>query len=536
MRSQASNSVFIDVLGERVAAALRDADFDAARTAAVEARDLAATPRDMVRAKLWRVQSDYIADPESAVRLALEALADVAMLEDLVLEARLLSVLSRILLATGESQEALEHAMSAVRLIDSADPSEADDLLRARMMAESALGNAHLGLQDTSSALDCCRRAVECARELSDQIALGAALDTVACVEAAISERERDNGNVAAFEHWQREALRHSAQAVRIAREQGHRANEATALNNLVESMTLLGETDQALGLLDEWAKRYPDSLPHVQAHHLDTRGTVCLALGRADEARSWFEKSLGCSTSPPFQLVVTQHLAEAFEQCGDWEAALATYKRFHMLHVHLSAERAQRSARVAAVRLGAERSRMRADFLTRSNEQLQRRAEDLLRLSSEDPLTGLANRRRLEELMALEPNGYCVLLLDIDHFKRVNDDYSHAIGDEVLRCVADLMRQGCRGSDTACRLGGEEFVALLRVSVPGAAADAAERLRLLVANHDWGKVATGLAITVSIGTADADEADRGDDLVALADRRLYIAKNGGRNLVVSTG
>jgi diguanylate cyclase (GGDEF)-like protein len=232
----------------------------------------------------------------------------------------------------------------------------------------------------------------------------------------------------------------------------------------------------------------------------------------------------------------VSEHLAQALEQCSDWQAALAAYKRFHELHLRVSTENAQRSARVAAVRLGTERSKARADMLMRRNEHLQRRTEDLQRLSGEDPLTGLANRRRLEELLRADPQAFCVALIDVDHFKRVNDDCSHAVGDAVLRRLADLLRQGCRDADVPVRLGGEEFVALLRRVSPAAAHAAAERLRLLVAGHDWGSIAPGLSITVSIGVAHGDEASDGDALLALADRRLYIAKRGGRNRVVWTG
>ena len=527
----------IDAWGERVEAALRAADFDAARAAADRARSLAVTPRDQVQALLWRARCDYVAgELELALPLVLAASNGADALVDPGLQATARALLSRCLLSAGDAQEALEHALAAVHLVDAADPAEADALLRPRLVAETALGVVQLSLQDLDSALALCRRAVECARALGDQVALGASIDTVACVHAAIAARERAQGHSTLAERWEREAIRCSAQAVRIAREQGHHDYEATALNNLAESMAVVGEAAQALALLEEWAHRNPNPRPVVRSHHLDTRGSICLALNRPVEARGWFEQALALTASPIFELVVTEHLAEALEQCGEWQAALAIYKRFHELHVRVSAENAQRSARVAAVRLGTERSKARADMLTRRNEHLLRRTEDLQRLSDEDPLTGLANRRRLEELLHDDPQNCCVALIDVDHFKGVNDGYSHAVGDAVLRRLADLLRQGCRGADVPARLGGEEFVALLRRVSPAAAQAAAERLRQLVAEHDWSSVAPGLAITISIGVAHGGEAGDGDALLALADQRLYIAKRNGRNRVVCSG
>lgn len=527
----------IDAWGDRVESALRASDPAAARAAADQARAMASNPHDKVRTTLWQARCDYVVgNLEAAVPLVLEAGSGAEALADAGLEAIARALLSRCLLAAGDPQEALEHALAAARLVESADTAEAGTLLRPRLLAATALGVVYLNLRALDSALDFCKRAAECAQALGDQVALGAAIDTVACVHAAVAARERAEGHAALAERWEREAMRCSDEAVRIAREQGHREYEATALNNLAESMSMVGEATQALELLEVWEQRNPFLPPGIRSHHFDTRGSICLALNRPVEARSWFERALVLAESLVSKLVVSEHLAQALEQCGEWQAALAQYKRFHELHLQVSAERAQRSARVAAVRLGTERSQARAEMLTRRNAHLQRRTEDLQRLSREDPLTGLANRRRLEELLHADPKGCCIALLDVDHFKQVNDGYSHAVGDEVLRCLAGLLRQGCRDADTPARLGGEEFVALLRRVTPAAAQAAAERLRRLVEAHDWSAVAPGLAITVSIGVAHGDEAEDGDALLALADRRLYVAKRGGRNRVVCSG
>ena len=157
------------------------------------------------------------------------------------------------------------------------------------------------------------------------------------------------------------------------------------------------------------------------------------------------------------------------------------------------------------------------------------------------DHLTGLANRRAFHELGTQEvrrwqrqPRPLSLLLIDADHFKRINDQHGHATGDAVLRHLAAALAAGLRGLDTVARLGGEEFVALL----PGTGADGAEALaaRLCVSIAAQPVVVDGRPInaTVSIGVAtmDASVADL-EALVSRADQAMYAAKRQGRNRAV---
>jgi diguanylate cyclase (GGDEF)-like protein len=174
-----------------------------------------------------------------------------------------------------------------------------------------------------------------------------------------------------------------------------------------------------------------------------------------------------------------------------------------------------------------------RATALQRSNETLNRRSEKLRRQALEDPLTGLPNRRRLDQLLASDLRTSSVVLLDVDHFKRVNDEHSHLVGDAVLRVLAQILKANCRQGDTALRFGGEEFALVMEgTSVEGASA-LAERARASIEAHDWAALAPGLAVTASFGAALGSEAATGIELLALADRRLLTAKQNGRNQVV---
>jgi two-component system cell cycle response regulator len=162
------------------------------------------------------------------------------------------------------------------------------------------------------------------------------------------------------------------------------------------------------------------------------------------------------------------------------------------------------------------------------------------LELALTDPLTGLYNQRYLRRhLTGLLEGGHgrelSVLMLDVDHFKSVNDRFGHATGDRVLRLVADTLRSNMRAFDSLARYGGEEFVVLMPGTEPAAAAVAAERLRQAVEHTPVRLEDTQqFKLTVSIGVACAsDQLVSPDQLLNAADLALYAAKRGGRNRVV---
>ncbi|CAN7689217.1 CHASE domain-containing protein [Pseudoduganella sp. LjRoot289] len=170
-----------------------------------------------------------------------------------------------------------------------------------------------------------------------------------------------------------------------------------------------------------------------------------------------------------------------------------------------------------------------------------KRMNDELLMLATTDFLTGLPNRRefmaRLDDEQARLQRDIggqaAVLMLDLDHFKRVNDEYGHATGDAVLRHMAALMRDSQRKIDTLGRVGGEEFAVLLPGADMLAAAAFAERLRQRIAGTPLTVDGHELAVTVSVGIAAMDAADAsGDAALVRADKALYCAKRGGRNRV----
>ncbi len=256
--------------------------------------------------------------------------------------------------------------------------------------------------------------------------------------------------------------------------------------------------------------------------------GRSHLALGEVVAARDGFRRAVALleeSGALDDLQEALEGLSAAEEACGDAAAALAALRRVREI---------ERRKSDAAARAAVVQRELRIE-LARLTSQWARHA-------TQDPLTGLANRRALELWMdgqlprAEQGVPLTVLLMDLDHFKWVNDSFGHAIGDEVLRRVARLVERSCREGDLAVRYGGEEFVLALAGVELDAATAVAERLRSAIAAEDWGVVATGLKVSVSIGVAGAVEAPAATALFSLADRRLYAAKFGGRDRVVAAG
>jgi diguanylate cyclase (GGDEF)-like protein len=181
--------------------------------------------------------------------------------------------------------------------------------------------------------------------------------------------------------------------------------------------------------------------------------------------------------------------------------------------------------------------------------EQLVRQTDELAHAAAVDSLTGMFNRRYLETRLDAEIERsrrtsklVSLLMLDIDVFKAVNDKLGHQRGDAVLRKVADIVRRSVRASDVCTRYGGDEFAVIVPDSNGSDtssehALQTAERIRSRVEAFQWEGLGLpqNLAVTVSVGVAVAEPGEHAEALIGRADQRLYAAKAGGRNRVLST-
>lgn len=161
---------------------------------------------------------------------------------------------------------------------------------------------------------------------------------------------------------------------------------------------------------------------------------------------------------------------------------------------------------------------------------------EKLRALSTTDPMTGIFNRRRMEELLEMEINRakrykipLSLIMFDLDHFKRINDTYGHSAGDYALITLVGIIRENLRKTDYFCRWGGEEFLILTPETDLAQAARLAENIRTVAENHHCEGIGI---VTISIGVAKFEEEDTMDSYMIRVDNALYLAKDKGRNRV----
>lgn len=178
---------------------------------------------------------------------------------------------------------------------------------------------------------------------------------------------------------------------------------------------------------------------------------------------------------------------------------------------------------------------------LHHSHQQIQEQAEQLRELSIRDTLTGLYNRRYFDQqsdLMLKQALRYqrpfSVMIGDIDHFKKINDRFSHAMGDEVLRQIGQLLSSKLRASDIVARYGGEEFVIAFPETTLAQARATCEALRQKIELHPWHELHPELEVTMSMGLATNIDEDDVHTMLKTADGYLYQAKHQGRNRICS--
>jgi diguanylate cyclase (GGDEF)-like protein len=242
----------------------------------------------------------------------------------------------------------------------------------------------------------------------------------------------------------------------------------------------------------------------------------------------------------------IRQSLILLYRQQKRFEEALDFFEHLHEQEKKQFSEASERRFQLLQVREETERHRHQAELERLRNDELaealdearalRREAEHLAR---HDSLTGLFNRRYLDEVLTsfhqrarFDDSPLAVALVDIDDFKRINDDWSHATGDAVLRAVARVLSGELRPTDVLGRYGGEEFLVLLPETTFTEAGVICERLRRAIASHDWSEIASGLAVTISLGVCGDLDVSLPEKRIQAADRSLYRAKASGKNQV----
>jgi len=511
------------------------------------------------RELLAQSEATLARDPAAALTLAREAATALAAATDsgaapdsVALAARIACQSGAASIWLGQYGDAINTLRGALALAQAA---EADDAL-AR--CHNNLGVASMKLGDAVTALDHFDRALELRRQLNDRAGQAATLHNIGIQRRELGDLagardayeqtlvfDRETGDrlgegrtlmsigVLAFQQQRMdEAAQLFGQAVALAAANNDLISLARGYENIASIAIEAGRIDTALADVERGLAA-ADQLgnPEVHADLHATRGKALRVSGRSAEALQAFALAsglLGDAHNKRLAIELDCEISLAREAEGDLAGALQAVRRAFVREREVNTEDARRRLEAIAFRQEVERA--------------QTRAARFERLAHEDELTAVGNRRWLElklrelsdpALLALSP--LSVVLLDIDHFKRINDRLSHAAGDQVLRLFAALLREHCRGQDVAARYGGEEFALLLPHTPLAAARDIAERVRAAVEQHDWSAVHRELAVTLSAGVASASTAAQASDIVTRADAALYRAKAAGRNRIEST-
>jgi diguanylate cyclase (GGDEF)-like protein len=334
-----------------------------------------------------------------------------------------------------------------------------------------------------------------------------------------------------------RRALPHAREALALAPGLAEPFVQVFSRGNLGEVLILLGEDAEGLSLLDQATAeaRERGFGPQVQRMAC-TRAEWLLRHGRAAEALAAMEALCADGATSPSTAARAHHAAwRAARRCGDDARALHHLERVHELERRRSVQQLRAQSEQFITRFEAEQTRREAE---RQRERALSLEADALR----DQLTGLGNRRALAQrlpalLLAAAAQGQplCLVTLDLDHFKQVNDRFGHPLGDRVLVELAHILRANMRTADLVVRTGGEEFLAVLPQTAADGARELCERLRLCIRAHDWSALAPGLRVTASIGIAATPPYDA-TLLTVRSDAALYRAKALGRDRVVCAG
>lgn len=504
--------------------------------------------------------------------------------------ARALVLLATHQMRLGQYETAIstsESALSRHRLLD---PADLTDVLAARIMACGELGLHDEALQAVDECLTAAERsgdpvkrswaknragcaydamgnhgaatellveALALARRADSADALFAALNNLAENGIALAmERHRQNRVQEVDAIARNRAIGRECVAAAEALENAHCYALARGTQGMTEALS--GDIPDGLAAIEEAAAIarahvYPP-LIHLFGLY---RGQALLLAGRVDEAAEQLQQTLVEAREGKdhaVAMVVMRELKCAFQRAGRYREALDQFEELYEHERRNYQQVAQLRARMMAdrlelerARLAADRARLEAELLKVQHEELETEKQRLEDLSAElslhanqDALTGLWNRRYFDARLpqafgSARQHGepLSVALIDIDHFKSINDRFGHEAGDEVLRQVAEMLRGLCRPTDMLARYGGEEFVLLMPGTSEDVGSRVCERLCRGIRRMIWPRVDRQLSVTVSIGLCGVNDLDSTAEALREADRRLYSAKGGGRDRVV---
>jgi diguanylate cyclase (GGDEF)-like protein len=478
-------------------------------------------------ARIAQIEPSMFAD--RVLALALESAHLFGQLGDRVHESLALCLASQEAALRGRNDESIDHALLATQLVESS----AEGL-------HSALAFNYLGIATTCTDSDHARSALLHAADLARRHAGPAAaaqplINLVLC-EFYRAELCLQTGEPLHVDPVARTALDELAQLDRT----GQRVS--ALLPGLPEGLLPKILPWLAIGL-DAYEGRRPqrplelEGLPRAEDLPLSWLSIIVrwiwvrhlLSNQRLDEADAALQTALAeARTQQQARMtLVLQHLqVELLQRSGQLEQALAAFRDFRRTQLALESAGIPIRERVARLQLSWREQQKTLESLKVNTKYLEK-------LSMEDSLTGLANRRCMEQAVESLLAGsdrperlpWSLVMIDVDHFKQINDRFTHLVGDRVLCQLAEAMSTLLQGDDLAVRLAGDEFVLIVFGLTDAQGERFVQRLRAEVARQDWEALCPGLAVTVSIGASQARPRDTPGELMRRCDLKMYADK-----------
>lgn len=401
--------------------------------------------------------------------------------------------------------------------------------LRWQARVLSNIGNIEIQLGNAAAGLELFDQALALRHEIGDHEGAGFDMNNAAFGHIQRARELADGGDHTSCRLEAESALALLDPALAVARANGYKRLEAICLQTMSEAYLAMARPQLALGMAAQFlALGHASSDKWIEAYGLACMGEIRQQLGEHDEAVALLQRALTAFEalgSRDEMARVLRLASQSHEVKGDLVAALDCLRRSGEIERQLRSEDTDRRARAIAAR--------------RRVEHAGQEAERYRRLGLRDTVTGLGHRRQLEErLEVLLREGssrgtpVTLALADVDHFNGINDRFSTAVGDEVLRSVGEILHAHCRLGDFAGRFGAEEFGLVFRGLDVRAAAEACERVRRDVEAWDWASIHPQLRVTLSMGLASSASFASADALLDAAAHWLYEAKHHGRNQI----
>lgn len=481
----------------------------------------------------YRVQSLYalaqaclrLDETRRAVRYASEALSQLESSDNYRYERmKLYGFLGTGLTYFGAFHDALEHYKKQIQLAESLEIAEANGY--------TGLGWVHLKLENYTMALSHFQEALRISRQANDFQALTFALIN-------LGKLYQNLGNYTL-------AKEHFLQALEACKADGY-----DHIRALIGVYSFLGRNyylSDDVAQARAYYKQAQQHLPSLPSKVLE--GWLLIHMGQTflkeDAARAEtmiLEGMALIQAGDGSEGMIDGHhtLYHHYEAQGRFAEALEQHKIFSDLTIKWLKDVNEKRTQALSVQFEVERLKREQELYKLKNVELARMIKQLEELSTHDALTGLYNRRFLDEHLrtsfqeAMQNQQHLsIILSDIDHFKQVNDKFSHAVGDEVLRIIGKIFQDTIGTHDISARYGGEEFIVVCHHRNLEQTEFLAENIRRNIQIYPWHTLDPTLSVTGSFGICADMSLKNHEKMIALADIKLYEAKDMGRNQVRS--